>query len=298
MLDTLDIWIFPVRIGPTNDTLVFYENGSDIVVTLDHGLYWALGPNGYEDYPSLVGHITDKINSHSSTSNTYRFVTGSPDYSYGTDLSYWGITLERLTGSYNYGWAWGHGSRNFDAAYLGYRDSYSGTDQTGSAFLEAPKTRKGVWMSPRPGVKTSDWERDARTNNAPHRLAQVADYGIKDLRGFRYNRIFAGHIRANCNQDGEYAQVAGLPDNEEGNYFSDLWKQGISTYQDIIVVNNATSAYYGWSVPDSLVDVVMAAKGSSYAQKFSDCARPSQSKAGEVYNIEMTLVKIGGDYNG
>lgn len=299
MLDTLDIWIYSVRIGPTNDTLSFYEGGVYFDVTLDHGLYWALGPSGYGTYPSLVGHITDKLNNHAQTSNAYYFTSTAPGAApASSSLDHWGIKLVRQSGTAAYGWAHGQANRNFDVAYLGYRNGSTSTFTTSSNELIAPRTRKGAWMSPRPGVKTSDWERDARTNNAPDKLAQVADYGLKDLRGFRYNRVFAGHVRDNCNKSGEYAQVAGLPDADEGNYFSDLWKQGISTYQDIIVVNNATTAFHGWSIPSSLVDVVMSAKDSSYAKKFSDCARPSQSQAGEVYNIEMTLVKTGGEYEG
>lgn len=286
-------FLYPIEITSDNNLLVFRNDASQYV-SLTPGVYYAYRSEVSSRWPSLYDAIETAVAQHPSVSGTYHFELATPAQSSGFVNS--GLKLVRDAGTTTFGWNVSQGS--FDYRLLGFNPE--NTLKLASTQDTEPigdYSRAGVWQAPQTAMPkiSGNHTYEQYRNNARRGHEVVTRWGSDGARLLRFGWVAAGHVLPYKNERADYASTAGLAVEDHGNYWFDLWDQGVSTYRDVLAVYGEPTSLELEPASGGLPwEVLFSPRKSEYADAF-DSTHKERSEMAEFYELELTMGRLQAD---
>jgi len=274
------------EITASNGQLVFNEGSVAFGVQLDPGIYYAYKNELGSQWPSLYDELEAKLNTVAS--GTYYLSADRPVQSSLLDDA--GISIVRDDGANQLTLMTDFG--DFDYRFLGFNPNTGDKVMTGDELF-GDYTRYGVWQPLEHSSPKVDGDelKDQRRNKAKRPNSVVTRWGANEIRILRWGWVPAGLVRPYINERADFAEAAGLAQHDHGNYWHDLWSLGISTYRDIIRLEEFPGDL---RVDTHAFEVLYSPASSEYADKFSS-TYSERDEAAHVYRTEVALGRIPAD---
>jgi len=284
--------VYPIHIDATNDSINFYPTGEGsppVEVDLEHGTYWpywiteTASTAVHGIWPSLYIMIKDALESYiggtwevhggsDPTLSTQQDGRGLEITWYDAPEAYWAVTAGRLGEFYPH-------------ILGGLREE---DEEFGIATISSPYCRSGVWAAPphsMPRIR-GDIIKEQTRNNARRGNGVTTRWGTDEVRLLEHRWVPAGHVRRRITDRADFAAAAQVAQGDYGNSWSDLWERGISTYEDVIRVEDGVlgAADHPWEVLFSL-------RGSRYADELSSTLS-ERDEGAHVYRVEVAMGRV------
>lgn len=244
----VDKWLYPVEIPTGGAVIQFNEIAPGPVVTartsavIPAGIYYCVIDTGSlpAGYSSLYSAIETALNNATpATGTTFTVSLATPVVS--TAFLSNSTTSIAIAGGGVIAWQIDFAATTLDPRILGF--AYNETGLRGSVGLDliGDFTAFGFWQSP--DLRTI--EKTRRPVNLQFRSRGLEAstvqnrWSTRDYRRFEYDYILGAYVRARRNEFVDYSANAGLGQNDAGNYFEDLWTEGLSKYLDCFVVHDS-----------------------------------------------------------
>lgn len=213
--------IYGVTLDGT-ETVKWTDSGGAKSVTLDAGTYWVHDDSTFTDYPSLLQHITTKMNAAAAGGYVFQFGESVPTATGGT-FGY-GLTLSTVNPAL--AWTWDASGTINTNELLGWKVT-GGTLAAVSGQVPSPYSHRGVWRSP---------ESPTTFTGVPHQIitpsteytertdAYFFDQGSRLLRMVECQWIPSAHIFADRADYQAHADTGQVPLTDDNNALEYLWQ--------------------------------------------------------------------------
>jgi hypothetical protein len=276
-----DLWLYPIEIEAGDDLVRVYDAGTEYVVNLGPGIYYAYQGQFYGLYPSLFDALETAL---AAQGVFYTFDSATPTES--SQFADSGVEITRTSGPADFGILPGTSPTILSALGL---DAF-GVSGLGVQTVAGKYSRWCCWQEPLHAMRLKRKDM-AQTQfaNAGHSPAvkQLTRWGSHYFRRMRYGWLAAAHIYREKASLADYAAVGGLAAGDLNNTFEDVWTHGLSKHRHVIIVHD-WDASMGLTIPTSSREIVYAGESSAYADKFSEVVEERGALA-EYYTVDLML---------
>lgn len=238
------------------------------------------------------------INS-AATTNTYTIASNTPS---GSDLTKSGISISSTGGDFTLKFS--DASTTIDPRWIGWGESQS-SDVGAANPVQSPFSLYPVWQSHN---QLDNAATDKR--KIPHQNIQLSGDDVqqaarkkfleRDRRLFRYEWIFAGHVKENRATDQKSADNAGLPQGDVHNAFELFWRAATEGDENeklvrIVIVHDRGGEGYENVYDDDHEELVRLADADQI--RSADDIIDDMNMAGEYYSIAFLTDIEDGEYD-
>ena len=299
----IDRWIFPITItSGVNDTIILDEAGSDYTVTIPEGTYWAYqaAGGGFElpGYPSLYLEISEQLTAAVGGGNAYSFLAANPSGTSLTDNR--SIILTRSAFSTNdFSLRFSQPGFTLDKRLFGVSADYAVDLANSGDETPAQGQTFGQWVSPRAAsMKVSFPYRKVvlSTEDTARSDLYAMRWTARRRRVFVYRHIPAAWVHQSRAEQLDYAEVVGISQNDTRMAFEHTW-EALSTFQDVIVIHDQgddsdnINNFEDVRANHEIVRLLHSEAASDFENVLT-----LENMGGEFYQIEVPVIRIGGDY--
>lgn len=289
------IWPYPVTKG---STFVMRENGIDRTIELpsyDAGMYYTHDSYSFhqDKYRSLLGYMTDMMeDADGGTDNTYSVdmdAGGRPN----DDLYFRYLRFKRDSGSYQWGFNFGHSDWTLDKRLLGYPESYGETVYGDNASITSNLGMWGHWQAP---VKAHNKRRVRKRSTFSLGLGSNNTWtnsSSMDVRQFKYRFVKGPHVTVDYAIGSSDYAAAGLESGDNHNAFYWLWKHAANG--PILFLPDYDYDWGDLGGPSVLTPwEALQWVDQKSLEEFERNVSLIEDAAGEVYDIEFELAIVDG----
>lgn len=282
--------LYPIEIRDgDNDDVVFTENGATKVATVEAGTYWPYrNAASSTPWPSLY----DEIESAMATAGGNEYEISLADPSSSTEFTNGTVEIARTSGSDDFQLAPNDSDFTADPRIFGFNEDDALLGETDT--VTGGNTRLGCWQVPDQTTVDVDGNVlvDQNRNDAPHQYGQTVRWRTNEVRILTFKWVAAAYIYRYLSSDDEARSTTKLAEDDHGNYFEDLWREAISKYLHVFVVDEDYPSDIELDVAPW--EVVYPSGESSVADDMSESVSERDVSA-SFYDIDNAFWRVPAD---